>query len=389
MNILSKLKSRNKNFWILEIFSSLQYLAMSIPSIFIPIFLLSIGFQLEDIILYYAILHFFDFILNFLSKKSLENFGSKFSYIVSTISVILFYLSYLFMDDKNWFNLILMAFFIAVSDSFYYVAFYYGIIDNSKIENSKSNNIIINILSTIATTIGPLLGAAIVFLTEDKNHLLLVAIAILFISLIPLFYYRPKHQIKKTPLRFSEFFKDRRNRKNFLSLGFYKITEIAEYILFPVFIYLAYKSLDSVALVSVIAVFSTLFFTYLSGNIEKEKREKVVILGALSLIFIWLGRIFIDNEFYLYLSVALSGVFALFVRMPVETNIFKHGKEVNQLLTAFYKNTVSMGFKMLFFILIYILIKFLDLKSIFWLMPAFLALIIVTNLLYLKRKNSI
>jgi len=72
------------------------------------------------------------------------------------------------------------------------------------------------------------------------------------------------------------------------------------------------------------------------------------------------GRIFIENEIYLYSSVALMGIFALFVKMPVDTNIFKHGKELNQLTTAFYKNSISMGSKFIFYVILFGLFYFLD-----------------------------
>jgi hypothetical protein len=51
--------------------------------------------------------------------------------------------------------------------------------------------------------------------------------------------------------------------------------------------------------------------------------------------------------------------------MPVDTNIFKHGKEINQLSTAFYKNTISMGSKMIFYIFIFGLLSIFNLKETF------------------------
>jgi hypothetical protein len=113
--------------------------------------MLSLGFNLKDVILYYILFHFLDIIFNFISKKLLEIKGPRFSYILGTIFAILFFVSYLFLEDRNWYILSLMALLAAAYDAIYYIAFYYGIMNNTEnIENSKINNIIINIISTLA-----------------------------------------------------------------------------------------------------------------------------------------------------------------------------------------------------------------------------------------------
>lgn len=395
MNILKSISGRSKNFWLLEASSSLHFIAASITLIFIPIIMLSIGFELLDIILYYVILHGLVVIFNYISVKSIEKFTPKFGYILGTIFIIIFFLLYLWLEDRNWYILSLMALFSALYDSFYYVSYFYGTMNNTEhIENSKTNNIIINLLATVSWFIGPLVGALIIFFTEDKNILFGTTIVIFILSLIPLFFCKKNHKVKKADLNFKKYFKDNRNRKNFTSWGLFKISETSESILFPIFIYLAYKELDAVAFISIITIFTSLFFTFLSGNIEKEKREKVVILGSVALIFIWVGRIFIENEIYLYSSVALMGIFALFVKMPVDTNIFKHGKELNQLTTAFYKNSISMGSKFIFYVILFGLFYFLDefnLLQSFWLSVTALILVITSNLTYLwiKNKNNV
>ncbi len=389
MQITKFIASKSKNFWMIELSSSLNFIASSITSIFIPIIMLNIGFNLKDVILYYIIFHFFDIIFNLFSKRILENKGERFSYILGTLFAIGFFVSYIFLNDRNWLILSLMAIFAALYDSIYYIAFYYGVMSSTKeISKSKENNIIINIISTLAWFIGPLIGALIILFTENKNILLSTTILFFIFSLIPLKKYKSNKKLIKDKLNFKKYFKDIRNRKNFTSWGLYKISETADSILFPVFIYLIFKELDSVAYISIIAIFTSLVFTFISGNISQEKREKVIILGSISLIFIWMGRLLIDNEIYLYSSVALIGIFSLFIRMPIDTNIFKHGKEINELHTAFYKNFISMGSKMIFYILIFILLNWLNLKETFWMVPIFLILIIITNLVYLWKKKN-
>jgi hypothetical protein len=51
--------------------------------------------------------------------------------------------------------------------------------------------------------------------------------------------------------------------------------------------------------------------------------------------------------------------------MPLDTNIFRHGKETSPVLTAFYKNIISMFAKLLYFIILYFAVDFLSLKNSF------------------------
>lgn len=126
-----------------------------------------------------------------------------------------------------------MAFLAAVYDAFYYIAYFYGFMTSTeKIENNAGNNTILNIIGSISMFIGPMIGAAIIIFSENKNILLAVTVAVFSISLIPLFKYKKKHaKIIREKLSIRQFFTDPKNKKNYTTLAFYKISEAAESVL--------------------------------------------------------------------------------------------------------------------------------------------------------------
>ncbi len=392
MELKKIFQTRTKNFWLFETSTSLFFIGASITSIFIPIILLKLGFEVQEVILYYILFHFLDVIFNFAAKYFLEKIGPKKLFILGTIFIIIFYNIYAFLlKGVDWDILILMATFAALFDSFFYNAYYYLIFESTeKLENVKANNIIINTMANLAYFSGPLIGAGIILLTENDKWLFYTSLTFFGFSLIPLFFYKINHKIEKRKIDFKNFFSDIKNKKNFLTLGFYKISQEAENVIFPISIFLVFRELDNIAYISIISTIAIFLTTFISGSVKKAHREKIIIFGAAVLILIWLGRIFIQNEFWLYLSVALSQIFLIFIFMPLDTNIFRHGEETSKpVLTAFYKNTLSMFSKMLFYIFVFGILYFTEIKDTFWLVIFALVLIILTNLIYLnwKKKN--
>ena len=126
-----------------------------------------------------------------------------------------------------------MAFIAAIYDSFYYIAYFYGFMNSTeKLENNAENNTILNIIASLSLFIGPLIGASIILISENKNYLLAVTIGIFTLSLLPLLKYkRTKKTISKESLSIRKFFSDPRNKKNYTTLAFYKISEAAESVL--------------------------------------------------------------------------------------------------------------------------------------------------------------
>jgi hypothetical protein len=191
-----------------------------------------------------------------------------------------------------------MAIFSALFDSFFYLAYYYGSIEaTQKIENVKTNNIILTTLANISYMLGPMIAAGIILLTENQSYLFETSLTIFGLSLIPLFFYKLNHKVQKTKINFREFFKDVKNKKNYTSLALYKIVQGAESIIFPILIFLTFEKLDSVAYISVLSTIAIFLTTFISGSVAKPHREKIIIAGSFLLIFVWLGRIFSENEF--------------------------------------------------------------------------------------------
>ncbi len=380
--------SRTKDFWMLELSYGLHFLGRSVTTIFIPIILLSIGFSLEEVIFYYIILHFFNVIFHYPSKLFLEHYGLKKSLILGTVFAVLFFTSYFFLEYGDWTILILMAVLAAAYDAFYFIAHFYGFMNSTeKIENNAGNTTILNIVASVSNFTGPLLGSAVILFYDNKNILLAITIVFFSLSLIPLLKYKQgAEKIIQKSLSWKEFFSDKKNKKNHITLAFSQVSRAAEAVLWPIFIFMIFKNIDSVAYLAIVIIITSLLFTYFSGNISKKNREKVIIYSSIGLMFVWTGRMFIDHYLYLYASSILTIIFILFIRMPLDGNLFRRGKEISAISASFYRNIISMGTRLVFYILVFITLYFSNLEDFFIVIIFSLLAIVITNILYLKKK---
>ena len=385
----SFISNRTKNFWVFQETTNLNFFALSIISIFIPILMLKLGFSLFEVILFNLVLHFFDVIFNFVARKILFKFGLKSDFIIGTFFIILFFIGYSFLDDfKNIYFLLLLGFFWAIYDSFYYVGFYYALIANTKkIENINENNILSNIFSTIVSFLGPLLGSGIILYFKNKLILVYVVIGFLFLSLIPLLKYNVlEKNSKNIKIRFKRNF---RNIKNFLIWSSLSIFRFLEYTIFPIYIYFHFSNINSVAWLGIISAFSSITAIYFSGIIEGENREKSIMIGAGFLALIWFVRIFYPFDYILYLTSLVGPILLTFIYIPLDNSIQEQAKiEKNELNIGFLKNLTSMFAKFLFILIWLLSFKYLKLEEYFYFGIGLGILIILVNWFYLNYKNK-
>lgn len=387
-------KSRTKNFWLFEASVWLHLFSASFISVFIPVLLYEDGFGISTILLFYFLLHFINIPSNFLAGKITGRIGSRNSVVIATIFYLLFFLSFTTLETETVGTLILMAILAALYDGFYYVASLNMFMESSKNpENSGKNTGILNIIISLAYLLGPFAGSLILLLTKNEDYVLYAAAFFLFLSILPLFKMKsgPKNkEVKIMPIK--EFFRSDRERKNHFALMFYKVGEGTEYILFPLYLFLIIGTLESVAVLAVLVPIFSFFFTYLSGNIKRENRRFFIQFGSLLIALLWLSRMYFDGNYALYAGSILMSLLIIFVRIPIDANIYRTGnEELHSLSSSVYKNSLSMFAKGILFGILFVLSFSLDIHSLFataFFISAICSLVVIfINKYYWKKIN--
>lgn len=369
----------HSDFWLFEFSVWLHTFAVSMVSIFVPIFLLQIGYSIGEVMLFYFIYNLIDTPLNFFARFLVRKIGARKVVILGSIMAVAFFVSLFELTVGNWPLLVLIALFAALYDTFYWVAHLYLFMRCSKSDDNVSEDAgILRMMRRIAGMIAPALGA-VVLVSWNRGVLLIIASIILILSILPLFKItdiedKPRRKQKK----FNEFFSSWDITRDYISSIFITFHNTAESILWPIFIYFLFVSIESVAILPIIVSVTSIIFLYVAGKTKKEKRDIIMAMASMAIALVWIARLFVDSSAFYYISVFLLGFFTIFVALPLDSYIFEKGEKVDSLSASTYMNASHMFANAILFGVMALLVGFYEVSFIL----AALSMFMVAGLSY-------
>lgn len=366
----------------------LHVIGRSLISIFIPILLLTNGFSISQVILYYLIYHILDYPLNFVARWCIQKIGAKWTTIIAIVFELGFFILLGFVSPSHLWLLFVLAFLAAAYDTTYWVANVFLFLSTTKKKNTNKSTGVYYALSEMASLAGPAIGAAVLIFTTE-SALIYTSIVILALSIIPLFFIQKmddKPQKKILPAK--EFFAHKEERQNFTSYALWAIHRGAEAVLWPTFIFIAFETIEAVAIIPIIASITYAVFSYGTGRLKHLKAEPFIILGGIIVALFWFLRLEIDHAVLYYASVIAIGLFSVLIDMPMDTAIYNRGKKLDPLSASTWQNAIGMGAKALMFGLLLIIVNVFEV-SFTIAMLAVLALAFVNAIFFLQRRRSL
>jgi MFS family permease len=266
------------------IHNSFETFALNLISVFVPIFLLELGRQLNEVFLYYVV-YFLAFAAFSLLGHKFIRIGFKKVMLLRPISLIIF-LAWLYIIGIYPGTLYYLGIFNGVVSGLYWIFFHSFFASKTDDSNSSGRVGALFSIPKIFSLISPLIGGLIISYL-GFNILFLIMVSILLISIIPLLKMRDfsidmdfnlKLLMNKSLIKY--FF-------GFIAEGVYYAVFT---ILFPLFVYLY---LGEALEVGVLA-----FFIGLSGVIAPQLCQNIVRIRLLySLKYLQLLR---DVYFYFH-----------------------------------------------------------------------------------------
>jgi len=357
-------------------------------SIFIPILLLRFDYSITELMIYYLIFNIFDFPLNFFARWTIRKFGAKKTIILGILALIAYFACLYNLGPNNWSLLIVMALCAALYDTWYWGAHIYYFMKCSKHDkNVAGDTSLFYIVKRIAGMLAPIIGAAILIFT-GQHILIIISVIVLALSLWPLFKIKDTKDRPKEGkvMSMREFFKGGSGLREYILQGLCSFHYVAEGIIWPIFIYTLFGSIESVAIIPVIVSLTVIIFTYFTGKIKKANRNKAMILGGILITITWILRLVLANNIFYYISVFLIGMFAILVSLPLDCNIFEKGEKRDALAASIYRNTFSMFPRIIFYGALVILLEVFKVSFITAAVSMFV--FVAINFLFIVRKKS-
>lgn len=292
---------------------SIRSLILSMIGIFIPAYILSLGYNLNDIIIYYLIFSVAIFLFTPVATKFVSKAGLKFSIVASfpllVIAYLLLYSSEIHKISIYWSLIPTILSFLS-----FWPAFHTDFASNSNKDNRGHEVGYVQILSIILASIGPILAAFIILFFGFSVLFITISILML-LAIIPLYNIEenyPKHKfnlkdliIKKRALR--DYF-------IFFSEG---IDIMSDGVLWPLFIYLMFRDYLVLGYAGSLLSLSLLIPVYIASKYtDSKKRQKLLSIGSLLYSLSWLLRPFASTIRSVYLISIFSGISGALLYVP-------------------------------------------------------------------------
>lgn len=340
----------------LESFVFIHNLGRGLIGVFIPIILLISGFSISQVLIYLMCYGLFDLFGNFTAREAIAVFGVKKSIIFSVIVEIAFFISLIYLKTEIYF-IIILALLMAIYDSFFWVG--HWLIFNETIYRNKEVGKrvgFMNIVKQFTSLVTPVIGA-IFLIFFNKDYLILLAIFFLFLSFIPLLKISDKH-VKAKKGNYFKNFKDKDFKNNFFILTLLGIHYQVEDILLPIFIYLTFSSIESVGILPLVLALGSIIFTYfISKFVDKIEKFKIIFVGSLALMIVWILRLFFPMIETFFLSAIFVGFFVTMIFIPVDSLLIKSTKGKSFLDVSTHRNNTYMWLNFPFYLTLYLSVE--------------------------------
>ncbi|MBW6451423.1 MAG: MFS transporter [DPANN group archaeon] len=306
---------------------SIQSFALSLVSVFIPIYLLKLGYSFNEVIMFFIV---FEGTLGFVSPfaATLANkIGFKHIIMLRVPFLITFLLGLNFIETYS-ISIYLLALIGGGSASLYWNSINSIFAKHSnKLHRGTQTSKLFSI-PQIASLAGPTIGGLIA-LVFGFNILFITTTVFVCISIIPLFFTKDT----KTHVNFSfkKMLKFKNNFKYLIYFMFHGIKSLVSYLFWPIFIYWGLQgSTIGMGLSHTITSLGIIAFTfYIGKKSDNMDKFKLIRYGGLLFGILWFVRIFSKGTIDYFILSFLGGLIIVLIDLPFVAVSFDEANKKN------------------------------------------------------------
>ncbi len=316
---------RIKHTEINEIFlvMSMRSFVCAMISIFVPIYLLSLGYSLRDVLVLHLVMFVAEFCFEFISASYISKVGPKHVIALSMPPLIAHFWMLSTLPTYHW-PLWFIGFCGGVALAFYWQGYHYDFSRSTKKKNATKDVSKMYIILAVLGAVAPLIGGIIVS-RFGFIALYAVVIGLLLLVFTPLLRKTEVHTGVPIDLKKIELRKISRDLFSYAGAG---IEASVSLVFWPLFVYASVKSYQSVGFITSAALVVTIFVTYFVGKrVNNANRHRYITAGSVldGVIFVLLT--FVDTFVQIIsLNMARSLVSSL-RQAPYTSEYYLHADE--------------------------------------------------------------
>ncbi|MBD3252436.1 MFS transporter [Candidatus Pacearchaeota archaeon] len=296
------LKNRELNEFYLSM--AIRSFSYSLISVFIPVYLLKLGYSLQEVLFFYFIFSLTHLVFTIPAAKVSSKYGFKHSILFSIPFLLLFYLMLYTLDIYGW-PLFIPAIIFGLKNAFFWMGYHTHLSKFSDKKHRGEEISIVRISTSLFHVAGPFIGGLIVSFFGFKI-LFLVVIFFLFSSAIPLFFSQDSYDSTKFSLK--KLFSIKRSRDIISFIG-YGMEIAVGVVIWPVFIFTAIlNNYTTLGLVTTLSWFFSMIFAFVIGKSSDVKRSFVLRIGAVCNAVVWIVRAFVRTSLQVFIIDSFYGI---------------------------------------------------------------------------------
>ena len=304
---------------------AIKSFALSMISLFIPIFLLNLGYSLTNVLIYYAILNATHAFFVIPAAKISSTYGFKHAIFYSIPILIIFYLGLYTLEQFHW-SIYLLAIIFGINNALYWIGYHvdFSIFSDKKKRGKEVG--MAKIITSVFHVLGPIIGGLI--LTFLSFQALFVVVSILLVaSTVPLFFSKDIH--RPVPISIKAIFKGQKIKDALVFIG-HGIESGVSSVIWPIFIF--FTILNNFALLGIVSSLSlllSLLFIFIISRFSDVRRKLVLKIGAILNTIIWGVRFFVNTTFQVFIVNSFYGISQTLVSIPFDALSYDKANKSN------------------------------------------------------------
>lgn len=300
---------RRKELSEIYIMTLIRSFALSLIGIFVPAYLLDLGYSLDALVFYYISIGVFYGLLNIITVKLSSKIGVKHSIMFSMPFIICYLLLLNSLPTYGW-SLYFIAFVGAIYSSLYWPAFHITFLHSSDRDHRGEEYGLYESFVYLPMIFAPLLGGLII--SFFGFHLLFYMVCfLLLIAPLPLFFSQDIYE----PFTFSlKKMVSQRNVRNIFVFFFEGFSHYAELVLWPILIFIVLKDFLSLGILATLSICGAAVMTYILGRMsDVVSKRKILRASSVFISILWVFRSFAHKFSHFAILNPLAGIsFTLF-----------------------------------------------------------------------------
>lgn len=296
-------------------------LGLSLVSIFVPIYLYNLGYDLRTILLLYMADFALRIALQPIGGRYVARYGPKHGFVVAVLATVAT-LVLLTSLEANSGLLWLIPIGSAVLNVFHFLAFMTYFARSYEEKKVSSQVSIISQLIVTVTTIGPFIGGLIASMFGVQISLL-AAILLVSASLIPLAFSSEPFTRQEFSMRALPW---RQMRRDAIGSFGRAIDARSAKIVWPFAIFLLVGSYAEVGFITTIAFTAIIVANHLAARAARRRPRATMWAGTVGNSFAHIGKVLVDGSIGAIVVNFIDGITNTFAAIPFQMTLYKHAR---------------------------------------------------------------